>query len=88
MAKIRIPEGQGYDIIIWQRTEESPTWVASYTKDGYFYLQKFIPQVVNKKAFQLEETPFNVIDLAPKNLKIGGMSPKTRVVMRLNPRLH
>lgn len=87
MAKIKVPDGRGFDILIWSRSATSPTWACPYTIVGRDYLRKFVPEAKLRVASKLDWI-FPEDFLKSSSLKIGGISPGARVPMRLNPRLH
>lgn len=89
MAKIKVPDGRGFDIVVWQKNRVSPAYACPYTFKGRSYLRKFLPRADFCRANDLKGTyPQDLLDRCPSSVSIGGISPGARIPMRLNPRLH
>jgi hypothetical protein len=86
MAKIRLPDSAGHDIVIWQKSESTPTWAVGYSGKGIDYIQKFIPEYIGGKTELAGVFPDQFLDKAPENIKIGGVIPGTRKTITLHPR--
>lgn len=90
MPKIKVPKGEGFDIVVWQMANVGIVYCAAYTSPGQEYLAKWIEEPIYRvKAYDMGATqPREFIGAAPKHLKIGGISPGAKVPMLINPPLH
>lgn len=86
MAKIRLPDSAGHDIVIWQKKENTPTWAVGYSGKGIDYIQKYIPEYVGGKIELAGIFPDQFIGHAPQNVRIGGIIPGTRQTVTIHPR--
>lgn len=86
ISLIKIPKSHGYDILIWQRRVDSPTWCCGYTNGGEKFLQKLHPDYVQGALLDLSKIvfPMDFIRMVPKSLKVGAYSPKNDKVSRIN----
>lgn len=77
MAKIKVPQVEGYDIVVWQDKVDSPTFCAAYTREGAEYLRQYNAAYEAREAFELPQTlpPQEFLTQAPKQMKIGGRMP-------------
>lgn len=85
MAKIRLPDPAGCDVVVWQRTPTSPTYFCGYTFQGTQYLRKTIdPDYDHMVAITAKIDPQDFLSQAPKKLKIGCVPPgaKKTVLMQ------
>lgn len=85
MAKIRLPDPAGCDIVVWQKTESSPTYFCGYTAAGTRYLRKSLnPEYDHMQAITAKVAPEEFLSQAPKGLKIGCVPPgeKKTVLMQ------
>jgi hypothetical protein len=84
----KVPNGKGFDIVIWSG-KNMEAFAAAYTVSGREYLSKWKPEVALSVAYSLDYIlPKDFLQEAPKELKIGGISPGARVPMLINPPLH
>lgn len=89
MVKIKVPNGRGFDVIVWQKRVEDAPLAAAYTLLGKMHMAKFLPKVAYRKAYSLDDVDTDLFfkDTAGK-LLIGGISGGARVPVLVNPHLH
>jgi hypothetical protein len=89
MAKIKVPDGRGFDVVIWQKSELDSAYMAAKTYTGRRLVREWFPRAQLNKAYSLDDIfPQQLLAKAPSGLRIGGISPGARVPMLLNPSLH
>lgn len=88
--KIKVPDGKGFDVVVWQPRAVGAVYCSAYTAAGIRHVLKFVePPVVAVKAYDLGAThPREFLGEAEKELKIGGVSPGAKAPMLINPHLH
>jgi hypothetical protein len=86
MAKNRLPDSGGHDIVIWQKKEQAPTWAVGYSKSGIDYIQGYIPEYEGGKVeLSGRVEPEEFMGKAPKDIKIGVIIPGTRTLKTMHP---
>lgn len=80
---MKIPNGDGYDIVVWQKREDSPTFCCGYTTEGVKFLRTIWPEYTTGKM-ELQMYPQEFFARLPKRLKVGGMTPGTRTIMLIS----
>lgn len=86
MAKNRLPDSAGHDIVVWQKREDTPTWAVGYSGIGVDYIKMFIPNYEGGKIELAGIFPEDFVDKAPKSLKIGAIIPGTRRTITVHPK--
>lgn len=87
MGKSRkVPESNGFDIVVWQKNELSPTWACGYTQRGADYLHSFNKNYVVGRAMKLDNIfPQEFMRLIDGKLKVGGTTSIHRIPTKLVP---
>lgn len=86
----RVPDGRGFDVVVWQKVKIGEVYCAAYSPRGQEYVSKWIEGPVRRvQAYEMGAIhPKEFIGEAPKDLRIGGISPGAKVPMLINPPLH
>lgn len=87
--KSRAPKAGGFDIIVWQKAKAAEVFCSAYTPAGREYLGKWFTLGHSIDAYEMGIIhPREFIGQAPQGLRIGGISPGSKVPMLINPHLH
>lgn len=87
--QIKLPDGKGFDIVVWQKPRVGEVFCTAYTFAGKIYMGEWFTAPETHIPYEMGAIhPREFIGKAPKDLKIGGVSPGAKKPMLINPPLH
>jgi hypothetical protein len=88
--RIKVPDGRGFDVVVWQKPPAGTVFCAAYTRAGAIYLVEWLEIPVGiRTAYDMGGIhPRDFLKTVPSGLKIGGVGPESGSVRLINPPLH